>query len=144
ANARKLVDEDHFKLDKLLNRTEQDLLKLERKDRELQHMLKENARLKTELEKTLNKEKHQQQLQILQEQNKISTERFLYLKEMERKLKQIIFDWRNNEKKEEVIKQMQALLFNRKEKTVSEKQKKKFESKYIEVEGNIQPGSPVK
>ena len=71
-NARKLVDEDHFKLDKLLNRTEQDLRDIEQKDKELQMMLKENTKLKTELEKTLQKEKHQQQLQILREQNKIS------------------------------------------------------------------------
>jgi DNA mismatch repair protein MutS2 len=107
-------------------------------------MLKENARLKTELEKTLQKEKHQQQLQILQEQNKISTERLSYLKEMERKLKQIIFDWRKAENKQEVIKQMQALLFNQKEKPVSEKMKKKFDSKYLEVQGDIRVGSSVK
>src|SRR5450432_3183663 len=75
-DARKLVDEEHFKLDKLLNRTEQDLRNLEEKDRELQQMLKENAKLKTDLEKTLHKEKHQQQLQILQEQNKISSDRY--------------------------------------------------------------------
>ncbi len=41
-------------------------------------MLRENEKLKTELEKTLQKEKHQQQLQILQEQNKISAERYAY------------------------------------------------------------------
>jgi DNA mismatch repair protein MutS2 len=144
ASARKLVDEEHFKLDKLLNRTEQDLRNLEQKEKELQDMLKENARLKTELEKTLHKEKHQQQLQILREQNRVSEERYIYLKEMERKLKQVIFDWRNNENKDEVIKQMQALLFNRREKPATEKVKKKFDAKYIEVEGNIQPGSPVK
>ena len=143
-SARKLVDEEHFKLDKLLNRTEQDLRNLEQKDKELQQMLKENAKLKTELEKTLHKEKHQQQLQILQEQNKISAERYSYLKEMERKLKQIIFDWRKAENKGEVISQMQALLFNQKEKPVNEKIKKKFDSKYVEVEGEIQPGSTVK
>jgi DNA mismatch repair protein MutS2 len=143
-NARKLVDEEHFKLDKLLNRTEQDLRNLEQKDKELQQMLKENAKLKTELEKTLHKEKHQQQLQILQEQNRTSAERYNYLKEMERKLKQIIFDWRKAENKEEVISQMQALLFNQKEKPVNEKVKKKFDSKYVEVEGEIQPGSVVK
>jgi DNA mismatch repair protein MutS2 len=142
--ARKLVDEEHFKLDKLLNRTEQDLRNLEQKDKELQNLLRENEKLKVDLEKTLHKEKHQQQLQILQEQNKISAERFAYLKEMERKLKQIIFDWRKSENKAEVIKQMQALLFNQKEKPVSEKIKKKFDSKYIEVEGDIRAGSPVK
>jgi len=143
-NARRLVDEEHFRLDKLLNRTEQDLRNLEAKEKELQGMLKENARLKTELEKTLQKEKHQQQLQILQEQNKISAERLSYLKEMERKLKQIIFDWRKAENKQEVIKQMQALLFNQKEKPVSEKMKKKFDSKYLEVQGDIRVGSSVK
>ena len=56
-NARKLVDEEHFKLDKLLNRTEQDLRNIEKKDKELQQMLKENAKLKLELEKTLHKGK---------------------------------------------------------------------------------------
>jgi DNA mismatch repair protein MutS2 len=142
--ARKLVDEEHFRLDKLLNRTEQDLRNLEQKDKELQNLLRENEKLKVDLEKTLHEEKHQQQLQILQEQNKISVERFAYLKEMERKLKQIIFDWRKTENKAEVIKQMQALLFNQKEKPVSEKIRKKFESKYIEVEGDIRAGSPVK
>src|SRR5450432_1195772 len=143
-NARNLVDEEHFRLDKLLNRTEQDLRNLDVKDKELQGMLKENAKLKTELEKTLHKEKHQQQLQILQEQNKISAERIGYLKEMERKLKQIIFDWRKAENKQEVISQMQALLFNQKEKPVTEKLKKKFDAKYTEVEGNIQTGDQVR
>jgi DNA mismatch repair protein MutS2 len=143
-NARKLVDEEHFRLDKLLNRTEQDLRNLEVKDKELQGMLKENAKLKSELEKTLHKEKHQQQLQLLQEQNKTSAERFAYLKEMERKLKQIIFDWRKAEDKQEVIRQMQALLFNQKEKPVAEKVKKKFDAKYLEVEGNIKAGDQVR
>jgi DNA mismatch repair protein MutS2 len=139
-NARKLVDEEHFKLDKLLNRTEQDLRALEIKERELEKILRENALLKSELEKMLHTEKHKQQIQILQEQNKISTERYGYLKEMERKLKQIIFDWRKSDDKTEVIRHMQALLFNQKEKPLSEKTKKKFEEKYLEVDGNIQLG----
>lgn len=143
-SARKLVDEEHFRLDKLLNRTEQDLRNLEIKDKELQKLLRENEKLKTELEKTLHKEKHQQQLQILQEQNKISADRLTYLKEMERKLKQIIFDWRKNENKNEVIRQMQALLFDQKEKPRSEKIKKKFDEKYIEVGGDIRIGDAVK
>jgi DNA mismatch repair protein MutS2 len=143
-SARKLVDEEHFKLDKLLNRTEQDLRNLEQKDRELQVMLRENARLTKELEKTLHKEKHQQQMQILREQNKTSAERYNYLKEMERKLKQIIFDWRKSEDKEEVIRQMRTLLFNQKEKPVAEKVKRKFDAKYVEVEGELQEGSAVK
>jgi DNA mismatch repair protein MutS2 len=142
--ARSLVDEDHFRLDKLLNRTEQDLRDIEQKDKELQKLLKENERLKAEMEKTLHKEKHEQQLEVLKEQNKISSERIVYLKEMERKLKQIIFDWRKTENKQEVIKQMQALLFHQKEKPVSEKVKKKFDARYVEVAGTIQTGDKVK
>ena len=40
--ARKLVDEDHFTLDKLLNRTEQDLRDLEKKEVDLLKLVKEN------------------------------------------------------------------------------------------------------
>lgn len=142
--ARSLVDEDHFRLDKLLNATEQDLRNIEQKDKELQKLLKENEQLKAEMERTLHKEKHHQQLEMLKEQNKISADRVVYLKEMERKLKQIIFDWRKAENKQEVIKQMQALLFHQKEKPVSEKVKKKFDAKYMEVEGVIRAGDKVK
>ena len=142
--ARALVDEDHFRLDKLLNRTEQDLRQIEQKDKELQRLIKENEQLKSEMERTLHREKHQQQLELLKEQNKISAERIIYLKEMERKLKQIIFDWRKVENKQELIKQMQALLFRQKEKPISEKIKKKFDAKYQEVEGVILAGNKVK
>ncbi len=142
--ARALVDEDHFRLDKLLNRTEQDLRQIEQKDKELQKLIRENEQLKSEMQKTLHREKHHQQLELLKEQNKISAERIAYLKEMERKLKQIIFDWRKIENKQELIKQMQALLFHQKERPVSEKIKKKFDAKYLEIEGIIQPGNKVK
>jgi len=142
--ARNLVDEDHFRLDKLLNRTEQDLRRLEEKDRELQQMLKENARLKTELEKTLDREQHQQRLQLLREQNKNTSERLAYLKEMERKLKQIIFDWRKNENKQEVIRQMQALLFKQKDKPAGAKTAKKTDSPFVDVQGEIKAGDQVR
>ncbi|MGB3164444.1 MAG: DNA mismatch repair protein MutS, partial [Chitinophagaceae bacterium] len=44
--ARLLVDEDQFRLDKLLNRTEQDLQNLQKKEKDLHHLLKENERIK--------------------------------------------------------------------------------------------------
>src|SRR5690606_18161133 len=44
--ARQLVDQDQFRLDKLLNRTEQDLKDLEKKELDLRKLLKENERLK--------------------------------------------------------------------------------------------------
>ena len=94
----------------------------------------------------LDKEKHKQQIELLKEQNRITEERVAYLKEMERKLKQIVFDWRkaeNSEDKRQLMKEMQALLFKQKEKQVVEKAKKKINSKYEEVNGDIVIGSKV-
>jgi DNA mismatch repair protein MutS2 len=144
--ARQLVDEDHFKLDKLLNRTEQDLHQLEIKQKELNKLLKENERLKKEMEQLMDKEKHSQQVELLKQQNYIKEERLAYLKDMERKLKQIILDWRkaeSSEDKRELLRQMQALLFKQKEKQSAEKVAKKINSKYQEVGGEIIPGIKV-
>lgn len=145
--AKTLVDEGHFKLDKLLNRAEQDIRKIEEKEKELHKLMKENERLKKEMEQIIHKEKHQQQVELLKHQNKISEERMAYLKDMERKLKQIVFDWRRMESQEDksaLIKQMHAMLFKQKEKQVKEKVKKKFDAKYIETGGEIKPGIKVK
>ena len=144
--AKKLVDDNHFRLDKLLNRTEQDLQNIEKERKELQQLVNENKRLKKEMEELINKERHQQQVELLKQQNRISEERIAYLKEMERKLKQIIFDWKKAEDqddKNELIKQMQVLLFRQNQKQATEKVKKKLSSKYQEREGEITVGQKV-
>ena len=144
--ARQLVEEDHFKLDKLLNRTEQDLQTIDKEKKELQKMMKENERLKKEMERLLDKEKHNQQVELLKHQNQVNEERIAYLKDMERKLKQVVFDWRkaeNNDDKKEIMKQMHALLFNQNQKQVTEKVKKKINLKYEETGGEIKPGIKV-
>ncbi|HEY0677549.1 MAG TPA: DNA mismatch repair protein MutS [Chitinophagaceae bacterium] len=144
--ARDLVSEDHFRLDKLLNRAEQDLQQVQQKEKELQKLLQENDKLKKEMQALLNKEKHHQQVELLKHQNKITEDRIAYLKEMERKLKQIVFDWRkaeNEEDKKSLMKQMQALLFKQKEKQVVEKARKKINSKYEETGEEIIPGVKV-
>lgn len=142
--ARALVDEDQFRLDKLLNRTEQDLRDLEKKEKELQQMVKENERLKKEMEQVMNKERHRQQVELLKEQNKISEERIAYLKDMERKLKQMLVEWRKEEDKNKVIRQMHALLFKKNEQKAVNKLQKKIESKFKEVGGEIKVGDTVK
>ncbi|HXB94657.1 MAG TPA: MutS2/Smr-associated SH3 domain-containing protein [Puia sp.] len=141
--ARSLVDEDHFRLDKLLNRTEQDLRDIEKREKDLNKLLKENEKLRKEMETLIHRERHEQQVELLKQQNRITEERIAYLKEMERKLRQIVFDWRKAEDKNEVIKQMQALLFKQKEKQVNEKVRKKFDAKYTEVGGDAQVGNKV-
>jgi len=142
--ARKLVDQEHFKLDKLLNNTEQNLQKIAVEQKELQALLKENAQLKKEMEVVINKERHRQQVELLKQQNRLSEERIVYLKDMERKLKQTVLDWRKNENKNEVIQQLHHLLFNKKEEVVVNKLAKKINSKYKELNSQISIGSLVK
>ena len=131
--AKELVDENHFTLDKLLNRTEQDLRKLETKEKDLQKLIKENDALKKTLTQQLDKERHRQQVELLKQQNLITQDKLSYLKDMERKLKQVVFDWRRAESdqdKKQLMKNLQALLFNQKEKQVTEKKQKKLDSRY--------------
>ena len=142
--ARQLVDEDQFRLDKLLNSTEQDLQDLQRREEELRILVKENETLKKEMQDTLDEEKHRQQVEILKEQNKIADDRILYLKDMERKLKQMVVEWRKEENKDKVTRQIGELLFHKNEKKVVNKLQKKIESKFNEVGGEIKAGDKVK
>jgi len=142
--ARNLVEEDQYRLDKLLNRTEQDLRDIEKKEKELHHAMKENERLKKEMEHVMNRERHQQQIQLLKEQNRVSEERITYLKDMERKLKQLMMEWRKEEDKSKVIKQVNALLFKKNDQKAVNKLQKKIESKFDEVGGEIKAGDKVK
>ena len=142
--ARKLVDEDHFKLDRLLNNTEQDLQQLEKDKKELTKLVKENEKLKKEMQIVIEKERHRQQIELLKNQNQIAEERMVYLKDMERKLKQIVLDWKRAENKNEVVKNLQSLLFKSKEEIVVNKLAKKVDLKYKELAEKIIVGSLVK
>ena len=143
-NAKKLVDENHFRLDKLLNRTEQDLQLLNKEKQELKKLMQENETLKKQLSVDLDKEKHRQQIEVLKQKNKVTEDRIAYLKDTERKLRQIVLDWKKTENKNDVIKQLQELLFKRKEQHVVNKLAKKIESKYRELQTPIEVGSKVK
>ena len=142
--AKQLVDEDHFSLDKLLNRTEQDLDKMDNERKQLADLIKENERLKNEMERALNKEQHNQQIELLKQQNKISEEKLVYLKDLERRMKALIIEWRKTENKDEVIKTINSLLFKQKEKQVAEKHQKKIDQNFDEIIGEIKIGNKVK
>lgn len=144
SRARKLVDEDHFRLDRLLNRTEQDLQQLDKEKKELHRLLRENEKLKKEMEQVMDKEKHRQQVELLKHQNVITEDRINYLKDTERKLKQIVLEWRKTDDKAEVMKQVQNLLFKKKEQIVNSKAVKKIESRYRELNVDITVGARVK
>ena len=141
--ARMLVDDEHFKLDKLLNNTEQNLQQLDKEKIELSRVLKENEQLKKVMEKVIDKESHLQKVELLRHQNKVSEDRILYLKDMERKLKQIVLDWRKTENKNEVFKHLQDLLFEKKEKQAN-KMARSLDKKYNELQQEIVVGTLVK
>jgi DNA mismatch repair protein MutS2 len=142
--ARNLVDDEHFQLDKLLNNTEKTLQIVDKEKKDLQRLLKENERLKKEMEIVLDRERHKQQVELLKQQNKISEDRIEYLKDMERKLRQIVIDWRKSENKNDVIKHLQDLLFKKKEQIVINKLARKVDKKYKELPEDIAVGSLVK
>ena len=142
--ARKLVDTHHFELDKLLNRTEQDLQLVQQERKELHKKLKENDSLKVSLQQILDKEKHHQQISLLKEQNRVAEEKFAYNKDMDRKLKQIALDWKKSEKKEEVMKNLYNLLFKKNDAIVINKLAKKVDKNFKESSAPILVGSMVK
>lgn len=141
--AKSLVEDSHFNLDKLLNTTEQDLQQAQMERKKLEKLVKENERLKKEMERVIKKEAHQQQIELLKEQNRINENKLAYLKEMDRKLKALIMEWRKAEDKNKVVKMMQAVLYKQPEKQILKKKQRKIDSKYVEVEEEIKEGSRV-
>jgi DNA mismatch repair protein MutS2 len=142
--ARKLVDVNQFRLDKLLNTTEQDLQKINQEKVLLQKQIKENERLQKEMQQIIQREEHRQEVEKLTLQNKIASDKWVYLKDMERKLKAMIVEWKKTDNKQSVIKIMDALLFGQKEKIRSEKQQKKINDQFEEIGGPVQVGQKVK
>jgi DNA mismatch repair protein MutS2 len=144
SRAKNLVDEGHFQLDKLLNKAEQDLQKVEAKEKELQKLLKENERLKREYELLSDKERKTQQVTVLKLQNQIKEEELNYLKDMERKMKQIVVEWKRTDDKPRVIQQAEALLFRKKEKQINDRFERKVQDKFLEIGGACKVGDQVK
>ena len=141
--AKLLVEESHFKLDKLLNNTEQDLQLAQEERKKLEKLMKENEKLKKEMERVIKKEAHVQQIELLKEQNQINENKYSYLKEMDRKLKSLMVEWRKTDDKNKVVKMMQAVLLKQPEKQILKNKQRKIDSKYIEVEEEIKEGSKV-
>lgn len=142
--ARTLVDENHFRLDKLLNQTEQGLQVIAAEKIKLERALHENAILRKKMEVIIDNEQHKQKIDLLAQQNKISLEKIAYLKDMELRLRQIIIEWKKTENKEAVIQQIKNLLFKKSETSKNKKAVKKTLSAYNELIGEIEVGASVK
>lgn len=142
--ARKLVDEGHFRLDKLLTGAEQQFRRLQLERSNLEKLIAENEKLKKEMQHYINREKHTREVELLKQKNRMTEERITYLKNLERNLKAMVIEWRKAEDKNKVVPLIHAMLFKQKERISSEKQQKKFEEKFEELEGEIKVGDKVK
>ena len=113
--ARQLTQREHFKLDKMLLQTEQQSVRLTDKEKELNKLLKENEKLKKNFEELTDREKLRQERETLKLQNEIKKEELDYLRETERKFKQIIQDWKRADNKQDVIAAAEHVLFKKKQ-----------------------------
>jgi len=81
---------------------------------------------------------------LLKEQSKVTEEKLAYLKDMERKLRTMVIEWKKSEDKTKVVKEIAALLFNKAESRTASKKQRQLDSKFEEVGGEIRIGDKVK
>jgi DNA mismatch repair protein MutS2 len=142
--ARQLTQREHFRLDKMLLQTEQQSVQLGEKETELNKLLKENARLKKNYEELTDRETLKQQHETLKLQNSIKKEELDYLRDMERKFKQIIQDWKKSSNKQDVINSAENILFKKKQITGNTAAAKKADKHYEIVTGAPKIGDMVR
>jgi DNA mismatch repair protein MutS2 len=142
--ARQITDRGHFKLDKMLHQTEAQANRLADKEKQVERLLKENEQLKQNYEELTDKEKLKQHYNTLKLQNQIKKEELDYLRDMERKFKQIIHDWKKAENKQEVIQAAENVLFRKKQIAANAAMAKKADKNYDVVGGNAQVGDLVR
>jgi DNA mismatch repair protein MutS2 len=142
--AKQLTQREHFKLDKMLHQTEQQSVRLSDKEKALDKLIKENEKLKKNYEELTDKEKLRQQHEALRLQNKIKKEEIDYLRDTERKFKQIIHDWKKAENKQEVISAAENVLFRKKQIQTNVAAAKKADKNYDTIGGKAGVGDLVR
>jgi DNA mismatch repair protein MutS2 len=142
--ARQITDRGHFKLDKMLLQTEQQSVRLTGKEKDLDNLIRENQRLKEQYEVLTDKERLKQHYATLRLQNQIKKEELDYLRDMERKFKQIIHDWKKAENKQEVIQAAENVLFKKKQIQANAAMAKKADKNYDVLGGEPTVGALVR
>lgn len=142
--ARQLTERGHFKLDKILHQTEQQSIRLTGKEKNLDDLIRHNEKLKEKYEVLIDKERLRQHHQTLKLQNEIKKEELDYLRETERKLKQIIQDWKKAEDKTEVMAAAENVLFKKKAIQANQAAAKKADKNFEVVGGAIRLGDLVR
>lgn len=142
--ARNLTERGHVKLDKILHQTEQQSVRLGGKEKQLDELIRHNEKLRDKYEAMIDKERLTQHYETLKLQNKIKKEELDYLRDTERKFKQIIHDWKKADNKQDVIQAAENVLFRRKAIASNANAAKKADKSYDTVGGAPQPGDLVR
>ncbi len=142
--ARQLTQREHFKLDKMLHQAEQQTVKLSDKEKELDRLLKENEKLKKQYEEATDKERKREHFETLRLQNQVKKEELEYLRDTERKFKQIIQDWKKAENKQDVIAAAENVLFRKKLVQDNASAARKADKQYDTVGGKPKVGDLVR
>lgn len=142
--AKQLTQREHFKLDKMLLQTEQQSVRLTDKEKKLDKLIKENEKLKKHYIEITDKERIKQQHQVLKLQNEIKKEELEYLRDTERKFKQIIQDWKKSENKQEVINAAETVLFRKKQIQNNALAARKADKNYVITGAEPRPGDLVR
>jgi DNA mismatch repair protein MutS2 len=142
--AKQLVSRKHFELDQLLNEADQQRKQLQDERKQVQMIIAENQRLKKEMQDIIHDKKHQQEIERLQMQQAVTSEKYQYVKDTERKLKSLVVEWRKTDNKDALIKTFNAILFQQKEKFTVEKKQQKLNEHFIESASPVVVGAKVR
>jgi DNA mismatch repair protein MutS2 len=96
------------------------------------------------LDVELNKEKHRQQIELLKHKNIEQDRKWVELKDLERKIKAVIHEWKRAEDKSKAMQQIQILLFGQKQKFTITKKEKEMLEQYETSALEIVPGALVR
>jgi DNA mismatch repair protein MutS2 len=129
--AKQLTDRGHFKLDKMLHQAERQTVRLDDKEIYLNKLVQEYEKKKAEYEELIDKERLKQHFATLKLQNKIKKDELDYLRDTERKFKQLIVEWKKTTNKQDVINSAEQLLFKRKQLKEQELAAQKADRMYI-------------
>lgn len=113
--ARQLTDSGHIRLDKLLLEVEQQAVYNDKIAKDLERQLVESHKSKIQYDLLMQKEQHRQQVETLKLQNAIKQEELQYLRDTERKFKQLVQEWKKTDNKQAVIRSAEKLLFKKKQ-----------------------------
>lgn len=129
--AQQLTDRGHFKLDKMLHQAEQQTVRLDDKEEKLNNLIQTYEAKNHTYQELIDKERLKQHFATLRLQNQIKKEELEYLRDTERKFKQIVHDWKKSENKQAVIQAAEKILFRKKQIQENEAAAKKADKNYI-------------